>query len=423
MATSTEIREAKSRKLEIYWFTVSYKQILLWGTAIVLVASLGGFAFFWDYIIKKYNELVESEGTSRATSAKRKGHFSSLIGAVKVKKFNSVQWISADTQTVLDEGDYIQTSSGSFASIVFPDGTTYRMKQDSLIVVQENSEDPHTLAKTVSVHVTSGSIDLSTVRKEVSSSTTAVSAATATAFVNSESRMAVESNPATKTAQFLLQRGSGRIVSGSNSSPIGPYERITAMEGKLTKQKILAPPDLLTPNNIKPVIAREGTGTKIEFTWLPVPEAEAYRLRISNSSVFSKILREGTVQQPRYVTSGLEEGTYYWTVSSIDGNDKNSRDSDPNKFTLINRSFKENENDVLLSVEIIRISNIFEIIGRTDPGVSVVINEEPVTLMSSDGSFKHFTSPLPHKGKNLITITAQDRSGNSKTLRKEVYVD
>jgi hypothetical protein len=110
-------------------------------------------------------------------------------------------------------------------------------------------------------------------------------------------------------------------------------------------------------------------------------------------------------------------------VSSIDGNDKNSRDSDPNKFTLINKSFKENENDVLLSVEIIRISNIFEIIGRTDPGVSVVINEEPVTLMSSDGSFKHFTSPLPHKGKNLITITAQDRSGNSKTLRKEVYVD
>jgi hypothetical protein len=46
-----------------------------------------------------------------------------------------------------------------------------------------------------------------------------------------------------------------------------------------------------------------------------------------------------------------------------------------------------------------------------------------VTIMEGDGSFKHFTSPLPHKGKNLITITAQDRSGNSKTIKKEVYVD
>jgi hypothetical protein len=414
---------SKNKKLEIYWFTVSYKQILLWVSALILVAAFGGFAIFRDYIIRVYNQVVENDGKVRATTTKRNGYFSSIVGTVKVKKFDSVQWANADTQTVLDEGDYIQTSSGSFASIVFPDGTTYRMKQDSLIVVQENSEDPQTLAKKVSVRVTSGAIDLSTVRKETSNSTTAVSAASATAFVNPESRLAVESNPATKTAHFSLQRGSGRVVSGSVSSPIGPYEKITAAEGRLTREKMLAPPDLLTPNNIKPVIAREGQATKIEFSWSPIREAVAYKLKISNSSVFSKVLREDTVKQPRYITSGLEEGTYYWTVSSIDANDKSSRDSDPNKFTLINKSFKEKESDVFLLVEIIRISNIFEIIGRTDPGASLVINDEPVTLMSADGSFKHFTSPLPHKGKNLITITAQDRSGNSKTLQKEVYVD
>lgn len=419
-----ESKVGKSKRLEIYWFTISYKQILLWVSAAALIAAFGGFALFKDYIIRKYNEIVQAEGRIKTTSTKRNGYFSSIVGTVKVKKSDSVQWVNADTQTVLGEGDYIQTSSGSFASIVFPDGTTYRMKQDSLIVVQENSEDPQTLAKTVSVRVTSGSIDLSTVRKETNNSTTAVSAASATAFLNAESRMAVESNPATKTAEFTLQRGSGRVVSGSTSSPIAPYERITAAEGKpLIKDKLLAPPDLLTPNNIRPVIAREGQATKIEFTWLPVPQAVAYKLKISNSSVFTKTLKEETVKQPRYVTSGLEEGTYYWTVSSIGADEKTSRDSDPNKFTVINKSFKEKESDVFLSVEIIRISNIFEIIGRTDPGAAVVINEEPVTLMSADGSFKHFTSPLPHKGKNLITITAQDRSGNSKTLQKEVYVD
>ena len=205
---------------------------------------------------------------------------------------------------------------------------------------------------------------------------------------------------------------------------MGPYDQVTAEDGKLTTEKLLRPPELLAPNSIKPVVAREGSATKVQFTWAPVPQAVAYKIKISNSSVFSKNVREETVkQETRYVTSGLGEGTYYWTVTAMSADNKFSRDSDPNKFTLINKSFREKETDVFLDVKIIRISNIFEIIGRTDPGASVVINEEPVPLMSADGSFKHFTSPLPHKGKNLITITAQDRSGNAKTLTKEVYVD
>lgn len=419
-----ESRAGKTKRIEIYWFTVSYNQLLIWSAAILLVTSLGGFALFKDYLVRKFNQFVENEGSLKAGTTKKKGSFANIAGTVKVKKFDSVQWINADPQTVLDEGDYIQTSADSFASIVFPDGTTYRMKQDSLIVVQENSEDPHTLAKKVTVRVTSGSIDLSTVRRDVGTSTTAVSAASATAFVNQESRVAVETNPENKTAQFSVQRGSAKVVKGSESIPVGPYEKVTAEENRLTKERVIAPPDLMTPNNIKPVIAREGASTKIEFAWAPVPEAVSYRIRISNSSVFFKVLKEEVVKQKtHFVTSGLEEGTYYWAVSSIDSKSKSSRESDPNKFTLINKSFKEKESDVYLTVEVIRISNIFEIIGRTDPGASVVINEEPVTLMSADGSFKHFTSPLPHKGKNLITVTAQDRSGNSTTIKKEVYVD
>src|SRR5262245_6904579 len=418
-----ESRVSKTKKLEIYWFTISYKQIVAWGGAIVLVGALGGFAFFKDYIVRKYNQFLEADNASRVVSTKKNGSFSKLIGTVKVKKFDAVQWVNADSQTVLEEGDYIQTSSDSFASIVFPDGTQSRLKPDSLIVVQENSEDPRTLAKKVTVRVTSGSINLSTAKKDVQSSTTSVSAASATAEVGENSRMDVESNPGKKSAKFALSQGSARVMSGGVSSSIGAYDQVTAENGKLTMEKLLRPPELLTPNSIKSVVAREGLATKIHFTWSAVPQAEAYKIKISNSSAFSKNIREETIKQDSYVTSGLGEGTYYWTVTAIGANNKLSSDSQPNKFTLINKSFREKENDVFLDVKIIRISNIFEIIGRTDPGASVVINEEPVPLMSADGSFKHFTSPLPHKGKNLITITAQDRSGNAKTLTKEVYVD
>jgi hypothetical protein len=420
-----ESRVVKSKKLEIYWFTISYKQILAWGGAIVLVGAFGGFALFRDYLVQKYNQFLEADSASRVVSTKKSGSFSKLIGTVKVKKSDAVQWVNADSQTVLEEGDYIQTSSDSFASIVFPDLSQYRMKPDSLIVVQENSEDPKTLAKKVSVRVTSGSINLSTGNQGIESSTNSVTAASATASLGSNTKMDVESNPGKKTARFALSQGTARVVSGKSSSSMGAYDQVTAEpDGKLTPEKLLRPPELLTPNSIKSVVAREGLATKIQFSWSPVPQATAYKIKISNSSVFSKNIREETLQQQtRYVTSGLGEGTYYWTVTAIGADSKLSRDSEPNKFTLINKSFREKETDVFLDVKISRFSNIFEIIGRTDPGASVVVNEEPVPLISADGSFKHFTSPLPHKGKNLITITAQDRSGNAKTLTKEVYVD
>jgi hypothetical protein len=420
-----ESRVGKTKKLEVYWFTVSYKQLILWISAVLLIVALGGFAFFKDYVTRKYNQLIEPQGSSQNANKIKSGRFVSIIGAVKVKKADAVQWLNADLQTILEAGDYIQTSSDSYARIIFPEGSTYLMKPDSLIVVQENSEDPQTATKKVSVRVTSGSIDLATARRDVSASTSEVSAASATALVDQDSRLAVESNPAQKTARFSIHKGSAKVVKGSESYQIGPYERVTAEDKKFTKEKLMGPPELLAPNNVKPVIARDGQATKIEFTWSPVTDAVAYRIRISNSSIFSKVLREEVVKQKTsYLTSGLDEGTYYWSVSSIDANNNSSRESDPNKFILINKSSIDRESDLFLVIDnVIRISNIFEIIGRTDPGASVVINEEPVPLMAADGTFKHFTSPLPHKGKNIITITAQDRSGNSKSIKREVYID
>ena len=186
-----ESKVAKTHKLEVYWFTVSYKQLLLWIAAVLLFTSLGGFALFKDYVLAKLDRMMQVEGTSKADSPQRSGKFVNIIGTVKVKKANAIQWTTADMQTVLESGDYIQASSDSYARIIFPEGTIYVMKPDSLIVVQENSEDPQTATKKVSVRVTSGSIDLSTARREAGKSTSEVSALFATAQVDQESRMRV----------------------------------------------------------------------------------------------------------------------------------------------------------------------------------------------------------------------------------------
>ena len=184
-----EANSGRIKRLSIYWFTVTYKQVFLWVLIILAVAALGGFTLFRDYVVKQYQRMLEPDKEPKTSTIIHSGRFISIAGSVKVKKANAVQWENADSRMALEAGDYIQTSSDSYADIIFPEGTTYKMKPDSLIVVQENSEDPQTLARKVSVRVSSGAIDLSTPKRDVVTSRSQVSAASATAQIDQDSRM------------------------------------------------------------------------------------------------------------------------------------------------------------------------------------------------------------------------------------------
>ncbi len=72
---------------------------------------------------------------------------------------------------------------------------------------------------------------------------------------------------------------------------------------------------------------------------------------------------------------------------------------------------------------IIQHGRVVEVEGRTEPGSTVIINNEQVFSIAPDGTFRHFTSPLPKTGANQITITAQDRKGDTNTIRKSVVVE
>ena len=55
----------------------------------------------------------------------------------------------------------VQTGSEGMAKIVFSDGTNYTVKQDSLIVIEENSANDEQQTN-VSVAVSTGTVDLTT---------------------------------------------------------------------------------------------------------------------------------------------------------------------------------------------------------------------------------------------------------------------
>jgi hypothetical protein len=116
----------------------------------------------------------------------------------------------------------------------------------------------------------------------------------------------------------------------------------------------------------------------------------------------------------------LREGEYYWTVTSIDSSRRESQESEANQFSVIQQ---ENDGELLLEVDrFVQHGKVIEIIGRTEPGATVLVNNEKVFNVAPNGSFKHFTQPLPSAGPNRITITAQNSAGKVATLRQTITI-
>ena len=134
-----------------------------------------------------------------ATISARQARFVNLDGKVQVKKENSVQWTTADYQITLDKGDLVQTGPEGVARIAFADGTTYTVKGDTLVTVEENivAQDR---ASQVAVHISSGQVDLATGTWEVPGSTAQVSFENAVASLRENSRAAVNSDPTDQRA-------------------------------------------------------------------------------------------------------------------------------------------------------------------------------------------------------------------------------
>jgi hypothetical protein len=298
------------------------------------------------------------------------------------------------------------------------------LKPDALIVVEESREDPVTRATKVAVQVTSGAVDLATGHFETPGSTSQVSFADAVATLNEESRAAVRNDPDKNVHEITMDSGQAEVTRGSTSVQVGQYEQISfaAQQPGLVRSKVIAPPSLLTPQNMELKVVKDPKTTTLDFSWTEVPEAKAYHLQISPSVMLSNFVVDKKVSgQTSLMISGLDEGNYYWMVSAIDSKGVESQPSQANRLNLVQQVAG---NQAYLEVtKIIQHGKVVEVQGKTEPGSTVIINNEQVFSISPDGTFRGFTSPFPNTGSNQITITAQDRKGDTHTIRKTVVIE
>ena len=417
--------------IHIAWKTVTYRSV-----ALVMLAGLliffGGmrlaFPQFTENGIKAANAFGTKilETVAGAAGPAKSGvmnsqqaHFTALDGTVRVKKSNASSWITADYSVPLEKGDVVQTSSEGMAKIVFNDGTNYTVKQDSLIVIEENSANDQQQTN-VAVAVSTGTVDLATATY-VQGSKSQVIVAGATASLAPESAAMVRNDPKSDQHEILVKKGTGEIERNGETIRLADWEKVNfqAESPHMDKLKEIGPPTPTSPANMMPIFV-SGTPKPVEFSWTPMANAKGYRLRISKNPYFSSTIVDRTVKTADVLVSGLGQGAYYWMVQSLDAQGKESVESEKNRFTIIPKG-KDTETISLDIDPFVQHGHVIEMTGKTEVGARVMVNGREVPVIGTDGSFHYFMPPLA-AGESVITITAQNAKGGVNTLQKKVVI-
>jgi hypothetical protein len=350
----------------------------------------------------------------------QQAHFTALDGTVRVKKGSGNSWVTADYNVPLEKGDVVQTGSEGMAKVVFNDGTSYTVKQDSLIVIEENSANDQQQTN-IAVAVSTGTVDLSTATY-VQGSKSQVIVAGATASLAPDSAAQVHNDPKADQHQILMKKGTGEVTRNGETVRLADWEKVSfqGQQAHMEKVKEIGPPVPISPANMAPIFA-SGEATKdVEFSWTPMANAVGYRLRISRNPYFSSTLVDKKVNTADVTVTSLGEGAYYWGVQSYDVAGKESVESEKNRFTIIPKG-KQTEAINLELDPFVQHGHVIEVAGKTETTARVMVNGREVPMVSTDGSFHYFTPPLP-TGESVITVTAQTAQGGVNTQQKKIII-
>ena len=405
----------------MYWRAVTYKTVI--GYALLAVAIIFGGIYLakpdlYRVVLQKISDKVSDPEVEPLSADQKHAKFVNLDGKVEVKKVNSVQWVVADFRTMLDKGDQIKTGSDGDARITFGDGTTYTMKPDSLVVVEENSSENNKPSSS-GIGITTGTVDWAIPNFTLAESRAQVRVEDTRAQLGSNSRGKVKADPENKSSEIVVSSGSAQVQRGQEKIDLAPFEKVTIPNnGTFQKSNVLAPPELVAPLNLSPIIAENPKISPVRFEWKPVQDAVSYSLRVSTTSMFTKIVKEAPkVSSTAVEITGLDPGDYFWNVTATDGKKQTSEVGETFKFTLVAQGKSQS---MLLEIDGTQLhGRVAEVVGRTEPGAALIVNGQSVPNVSPDGSFRHFTEPLD-PGQHTISIIGSNRRGG--TAMKQVSI-
>jgi len=395
----------------IEWFTVSYRTLVLVGGAIVLLA-VG-----WLLFLRRTPEPPPPPTTIETGARIKK-----FDGSVQVKAAGTLEWLPASTLVVLRQNDLVRTGSGAAAEIHFADGTVFNVRPDSLITIEESSQNPVSRQQRVTLSIQSGEANFQTAaRRGAGSTTISTPTVRTTAERDTSGNIQVAEGGATGLRIFRGQgaaetRAGQRIALGSNEGV-----RVDATGAAGPKLALPTIPQLTAPSNGTDIAYPDLTRGITLLLWSAVPEASAYRVMVDFSPSFARPLFDRqTARSTQMELRALEAGSYYWKVAAVGTDGTEGSFSDLWRFTLV-RSTQSAASPPPLVFETAELKgNVLHVRGRTDPGATLSLSGVRLEVQA-DGSFNEFVTFEGAAGAT-VRLTATGIRGGTVEQRRRVTV-
>lgn len=403
------------------WFTVSYRSILIAILVVVLVG--GGVAYhFWSRNAPATPPVADPPSTM--TSA----HFTTLEGNVKVKTVGTFEWVNADRSMALRKSDLVRTGPGAAAEITFFDGTLVHVRPDSLITIEETSEDPSTKRRKVAWHISSGEVQFNAPRPTAAGSEREISTPTLRTTTREAAAGGVvvqetgESNLKLYSGTAKVETKTGQTLQLEANSQV----KVDAAGKAAPTQNLPAVPVLLAPQHQAEITYQDPARATTLLLWKPVPNATTYHVMLDYNAYFNRPLVDRSVlAEPSVEVRGLDVGKYYWRVAAVDKDNVEGSFSDFARFTVSRpqggaRGTGDPPPLVIESMDVRQ--NILQVRGRTEPGATLTVNGQRVDV-AADGAFNEFIQlPADKPGRQLVVFRAIGINGGIVEQKRPVMV-
>lgn len=364
--------------------------------------------------LEKAFELLGGEEFFRR---ERAATFASLKGDVQIQLAGSMGWESAKKGMKLKKGDRVRTRSGSRCVVQFDDGSQLTVKSDSLVYIDELSEDVRTRQKNSAIKLLVSDVEASILRPTAKGSRFLIETPGSVAQVK-KARMNISVNKNSQT-EYKLLSGEVSVSAGGKNVKLAANEVVRlAKEGRVVSRgKLLGVPVPQAPPNLDwRVGAREDF--PVNFVWERVREAAYYHLMVARDRYFTNVLYDNArIRDTGIRIPNMKAGVYYWRVSSLDSKGRESLSSPFSVFRLVHDQTPPllTMNDPIVLTQ--GTTRKVFLAGAVEPGSRLVINGTQ-TPLGPDGSFRIFTGLGSDVGS--LAIRAVDPAGNVLSQVREL---
>ena len=404
-----EEKPPRSSGDRIEWFTVSYRTLALAGVALSLLAVVAYFVY----------GQKPPPPPPPPTSIEVGARFERIDGSVQVKRAGTLEWATATKAVVLRQNDLVRTASGASAEIHFADGMVFNVRPESLITIEESSQNPLSRQQRTALSIESGEANFLTAARN---STTTISTPTVRTTADRETAGSIQVADSGATGLRIFSGRGEAQTKGGQRIALASNQGVNVDAGGAAGATLNLPtiPALTAPPNQTEVAYPDLAQGVTLLVWSAVHGASGYRVMVDFSPGFARPLydRQG-VRNTQMELRALEAGSYYWRVAAVDSTGAEGGFSDLWRFTLT-KAPQSTAAPPPLVIDLAELKgNILHVQGRTEAGSSVTLNGDRLEVLP-DGTFNEFVTFDGGAGATIVIRVQNPRGGTAEQRRRVV---